>query len=178
MCNVYVECFTVKLHGFVVSWNDVHLSKHLNTAACPSFNMNNPPMRTLLCRGDIITYTCAFNSSSPIVITQWTGSDFRCSNPSVAANTIQLTQSSSGSLNTVPVSCGSLSAVMTNIIGTCYTSVLTITTPQCFNGTTIMCRDGTTLIGNDTLNIQLACKYCSNTHVWYSAATQLKCVNI
>ena len=27
------------------------------------------------------------------------------------------------------------------------------------------------LIGIDTLNIQLACKYCSNTHVWYSAAT-------
>eukprot|EP00731_Ephydatia_muelleri_P033138 Em0025g94a len=45
-----------------------------------------------------------------------------------------------------------------NISGTCYTSVLTIPTPQYFNGTTVMCRDGITgtLIGNDTLNIQLA----------------------
>ena len=61
-------------------------------------------------------------------------------------------------------------AVMTNISGTCYTSVLTIPTPQYFNGTTVTCRDGTTgtLIGSDTLNIQLACKYSSNTHVWYS----------
>eukprot|EP00731_Ephydatia_muelleri_P009693 Em0005g279a len=42
--------------------------------------------------------------------------------------------------------------------GTCYTSVLTIPTPQYFNGTTVTCRDGNfgTLIGSDTLNIQLA----------------------
>eukprot|EP00731_Ephydatia_muelleri_P009795 Em0005g381a len=109
-------------------------------------------MRTLLCPGDIITYTCAF--SSLIVITQWTGSGFQGSNPGAAANTIQLSQSSSG----VSVSCGNLSAVMTNISGTCYTSVLTIPTPQYFNGATVKCRDGFTgiLIGNDTLNIQLA----------------------
>eukprot|EP00731_Ephydatia_muelleri_P033113 Em0025g69a len=115
-------------------------------------------MRTLLCPGDIITYTCAFNSSSPIVITQWTGSGIQCSNPGAAANTIQLPQSSSASLNTVPGSCGNLSAVMTNISGTCYTSVLTKPTPQYFNGTTVTCRDGFTgtLIGSDTLNIQLA----------------------
>ena len=152
----------------------MYLSKHLNTAACPSFNINYPPMRTLLCPGDIITYTCAF--SSLIVITQWTGSGFQCSNPGAAANTIQLSQSSSG----VSVSCGNLSAVMTNISGTCYTSVLTIPTPQYFNGTTVKCRDGFTgiIIGSDTLNIQLAYKYCSNKHVWYSAATQLKCVSI
>eukprot|EP00731_Ephydatia_muelleri_P009798 Em0005g384a len=62
------------------------------------------------------------------------------------------------SLNAVSGSCGNLSAVMTNISGTCYTSVLTIPTPQYFNGTTVMCRDGSfgTLIGSDTLNIQLA----------------------
>ncbi|KAL5494343.1 hypothetical protein EMCRGX_G015656 [Ephydatia muelleri] len=135
-----------------------------DAAACPSFNINYPPMRTLLCPGDIITYTCTFNSSSPIVIPQWTGSGFQCSNPGAAANIIQLTQSSSGSLSTVPVSCGNLSAVMTNISGTCYTSVLTIPTPQYFNGTTVTCRDGITgtLIGNDTLNIQLACNLVSD----------------
>ena len=130
-----------------------------DTAACPSFNITYPPMRTLLCPGDIITYTCALSSGSA-AITQWTGSGFQCSNPGAAANTIQITQSSSGSLNTLPVSCGNLSAVMTNISGACYTSVLTIPTPQYFNGTTVTCRDGfaNTLIGNDTLNIQLACK--------------------
>ena len=138
-----------------------HFTKHLNTAACPSFNITFPPMRTLLYPGDNITYTCAFISSSPIVITQLSGQDLasmQCSNLGAPANTIQLTQTSSGSLNT---SYGNLSAVMTNISGTCYTSVLTIPTPQYFNGITVKCRDGTTgtLIGNDTLNIQLACKY-------------------
>ena len=138
---------------------------HVDTAACPFFNINYPPMRTLLCPGDNITYTCTFNSSSPyIVITQWTGSGIQCSNPGAAANTIQLLQSSSFALNAVPVSCGNLSAVITNISGTCYTSVLTIPTPQYFNGTTVTCRYGIngTLIGNDTLNIQVACKYCAN----------------
>ena len=124
------------------------------------FKINYPPMRTLLFPGDIITYTCALRSS---FTTWWTGSGFQC--PSYAgspANTITLSQPASvyGSLNTVPVSCGNLSAVMTNISGTCYTSVLTIPTPQYFNGTTVTCRAGNfgTLIGNDTLNIQLACK--------------------
>eukprot|EP00731_Ephydatia_muelleri_P033062 Em0025g18a len=45
-----------------------------------------------------------------------------------------------------------------SISGTCYTSVLTIPTPQLFSGTTVTCRDGLfgTLIGSGTLNIQLA----------------------
>ncbi|KAL5500738.1 hypothetical protein EMCRGX_G012336 [Ephydatia muelleri] len=100
----------------------------IKAAGCPSFNINYPPLRTLLCPGDIITYTCALSSGQQI-----------------------------RSLNTVPGSCGNLSAVMTSISGTCYTSVLTIPTPQYFNGTTVTCRDGFfgTLIGSDTLNIQL-----------------------
>ena len=122
-----------------------------NTAACPSFNINYPPMRTLLCPGDIITYTCAFSSSPIITIALWTGSGFQCTGSPVNS-TIILTQLA------VPVSCGSLSAVITNISGTCYTSVLTIPTPQYFNGTTVTCRDGITgtLIGSDTLQVQLA----------------------
>ena len=131
------------------------------TAACPSFNTNYPPMRTLLCPGDIITYTCAFSSSSSSVATRWTGSGFQCSTPGVAPNTIALQQDQGASLNIVPVSCGNLSAVMTNISGTCYTSVLTIPNPQYFNGTTVTCRDSSNnnmLVGNGTLNIQLACK--------------------
>ena len=132
---------------------------HLNTAACPSFNITYSPMRTLLCPGDIITYTCAL-SSGVAAITQWTGSGFQCSNAGAPANTIALTQSAGAALNAVPVSCGNLTAVMTSISGTCYTSVLTIPTPQYFNGTNVTCRDGFTgtLIGSDTLNIQLACK--------------------
>ena len=121
-------------------------------------------MRTLLCPGDIITYTCTLSSSFNSIITWWTGSSgFQCpAYGSAPANTIALTQSTGAgvSLNTVPVSCGNLSAVMTSISGTCYTSVLTIPTPQYFNGTTIVCRDGFfgTVIGSHTLNIQLACK--------------------
>ncbi|KAL5494322.1 hypothetical protein EMCRGX_G015629 [Ephydatia muelleri] len=118
-------------------------------------------MRTLLCPGDIITYTCAFNSSFNSITTWWTGSGFQC--PSFAgspANTITLSQPAGGPLNTVPGSCGNLSAVMTNISGTCYTSVLTIPTPLYLNGTTVTCRDGTTgsLIASDTLKMQLALK--------------------
>eukprot|EP00731_Ephydatia_muelleri_P033167 Em0025g123a len=113
-------------------------------------------MRTLLCPEDNITYTCTLSSNSAVLTTLWTGSGFQCSRTPV--NSIALPQSSSASLNTVPVSCGNLSAVMTNISGTCYTSVLTIPTPQYFNGTTVTCKDGNfgTLIGSDTLNIQLA----------------------
>ena len=129
-----------------------------HTAACPSFNTNYPPMRTLLCPGDIITYTCAFNSPQLSVTTWWGGSGFQC--PAYGgspANTTSLTQADDSPINKVPVSCGNLSAVMTNISGTCYTSVLTIPTPQYFNGTRVTCRDGITgtLIGSDTLNIQL-----------------------
>eukprot|EP00731_Ephydatia_muelleri_P033180 Em0025g136a len=133
------------------------LCGHVSNAACPSFNITYPPMRTLLCPGDNITYTCAFSTTTFTAVTWWSGSGFTCpaNNP---ANTIQLTQptGAGASLNTVPVSCGNLSAVM--ISGGCYTSVLTIPTPQYFNGTTVTCRDGNfgTLIGSDTLNIQLA----------------------
>ncbi|KAL5494336.1 hypothetical protein EMCRGX_G015649 [Ephydatia muelleri] len=113
-------------------------------------------MRTFLCPGDKITYTCALSSSStiPTIYTQWTGSGFQClATASSAANILTLSQQTGASLNTVPGSCGNLSAVMTNISGTCYTSVLTIPTPQYFNGTTVICRDGNfgTLIGSDTL---------------------------
>ena len=118
-------------------------------------------MRTLLCPGDIITYTCALSSGFDSIITRWTGSPgFQCFTPGAPKNTIVLTQTAGSSLNTAPISCGNFSAVMTSISGTCYTSVLTIPTPQYFNGTNVTCKDGITgaLIGNDTLNIQLACK--------------------
>ena len=132
------------------------------TAACPSFNISYPPMRTLLCPGDTITYTCTFVStagSGAIVSTQWSGSGFLCPSASPLANTIILTQQSGSSLSTAVVSCGNLSAVMTNVSGTCYPSVLTIPTPQYYNGTTVVCNDNSAaVVGTNTLNVQLACK--------------------
>ena len=159
----------VCLYGF-------DLCQHIHIAS-QSFNINYPPMRTLLCPGDIITYTCTFGSSSSSVATRWTGSGFQCSTPGVAPNTIGLSQDQGAPLNTVPGTCGNLSAVMTNISGTCYTSVLTIPTPQYFNGTTVTCRDGNfgTLIGNDTLNIKLECKY---VYVHTCITHNLYCINV
>ena len=127
-------------------------------AACPSFNINYPPMRTLLCPGDNIAYTCAITSAFITVTTQWSGSGFQCTPSGLSNNTITLTQGAGQPLNPTVVSCGNLSAVMTNISGTCYTSVLTIPTPQYYNGTTILCNDNFGAVGTDTLNIQLACK--------------------
>lgn len=115
-------------------------------------------MRTLLCPGDVIIYTCAQSSSALAVITWWTVSGFQCSNPGSPVNTIQLMQLANSPLLNTSVSCGTIFAVMTNINGTCYTSALTIPTPQSLNGTTVTCREsfsGAT-IGNDTLIIQLA----------------------
>ena len=119
-------------------------------------------MKPLLCPGDTITYTCALVSpNAGTVTTLWSGSGFLCTPPGNTANALTLTQAAGASPNPSVVSCGILSAVMTNVSGTCYTSVLTIPTPQYFNGTTVLCRDGTilALIGNDTLSIQLASKY-------------------
>ena len=117
-------------------------------------------MRTLLCPGDKITYTCALVSTNAgTVNTLWSGSGFTCTGVA-NANAIILTQGVGSSLNPTVVSCGNLSAVMTNVSGTCYTSVLTIPTPQYYNGVTVQCKEGTNLglIGNDTLNVKLACK--------------------
>ena len=140
----------------------LHTTTHIHTAACPSYNINYPPMRTLLCPGDTITYTCAFATSNVgFITTQWSGSGFQC--PS-ATNKITLTQISTGPLSPQVMSCGNLSAVMSNISNTgsgaqCYTSVLTIPTPQYYNGTTVQCVDTSlTTVGSDTLNVQLPCK--------------------
>ena len=119
-------------------------------------------MRTLLGPEDNVTYTCTISSSFNTITTWWTGSGFQC--PANAGSPTDiiftLTISVYDYLNTVPGSCGNLYTMMTNISGTCYTSVLTIPTPQYFNGTTVTCRDGVsgTLIGSDTLNIQLTSK--------------------
>ena len=92
------------------------------------------------------------SSSAGGVTTVWKGSAFQCS----MSNQLSLFQKSGGVLYpTAGGQCGSLSAVTTNINGTCYTSVLTIPAVQALNGTTVMCDDGNTLavVGNDTLKI-------------------------
>ena len=91
--------------------------------------------------------------------TQWSGSGFNCPTGDFFANKIVLVQGVGLSPSTTVVSCGNLSAVMANVSGTCYTSVLTIPTPQYYNGTTVVCKDTVAaVIGNDTLSIQLVCK--------------------
>ena len=94
---------------------------------CPStLGPPIPPIQPLLCSGDNIIYTCALNSTLDSVNTLWSGSGVLCpSSGDSPANTISLIQAKNSPLNTVPESCGNLSAVMTNISGTCYTSVLT-----------------------------------------------------
>eukprot|EP00731_Ephydatia_muelleri_P011278 Em0006g172a len=123
---------------------------------CPQFSLTSPPMGTYSCPGSSITYTCVLSSSAPFtVITLWSGSAFQC----LPTNLISLTQRSSGAIQPFPSgSCGSLSAVTTNVTSTCYTSVLTIPAVQALNGTTVVCYDGNTgaVVGSDTLRIMRA----------------------
>ena len=109
-------------------------------------------MGTYSCPGSIITYTCVLSSSANAVITLWSGSAFQCP----PTNQIVLIQRAGGVvLPFTPGSCGSLSAVTTNVTSTCYTSVLTIPAVQALNGATVVCQDGSSLVvvGNNTLMI-------------------------
>ena len=112
-------------------------------------------MGTYSCPGSNITYTCVLSASLGTVITLWSGSAFQC-----PTNLIVLTQRVGGTVQPFPSgSCGSLSAVTTNVTSTCYTSVLTIPAVQALNGTTVVCVDGVTsdnLVGNATVNLKLA----------------------
>eukprot|EP00731_Ephydatia_muelleri_P033826 Em0039g12a len=106
------------------------------------------------CPGDI-TYTCVLSSSAPLgVVTVWSGSAFQCP----PTNHISLTQKALGTVQTLtPRSCGSLSAVTTNVTSTCYTSVLTIPAVRALNGTTVLCQDGNTgaVVGSGTVNLRM-----------------------
>ena len=96
------------------------------------------------------------------MITVWRGSAFNCpSTKSHIANQLSLSQKSGGVVNpTAGGSCGSLSAVTTNVStdGYCYTSVLTIPAVHDLNGTTVMCVDGVTgaVVGNDSMFVKMA----------------------
>ena len=71
-----------------------HPCASIHTAACPSLNINYPPMRTSLCPGDTITtYTCGLSSKFLTVTTLWSGSGFQCTPIGLTANAITLTQS-------------------------------------------------------------------------------------
>lgn len=118
--------------------------------SCPFFgaDYSSEP----LCPMDNINFTCALISNAINVSTLWSGSGFQCS---ANSNTITVTQMSNSTLNKSPVFCGNISAVMVQIDGTCYTSVLTIPTPHYFNGTTVQCYNGSTLIGNSTVQVRV-----------------------
>ena len=86
------------------------------------------------------------------MITAWSGSAFQCP----PTNLISLTQRVGGTVQPfLSGSCGSLSAVTTNVTSTCYTSVVTIPAVQALNGATVGCWDGATgaVVGSDTLKI-------------------------
>eukprot|EP00731_Ephydatia_muelleri_P011307 Em0006g201a len=119
------------------------------------FFLTSPPMGTYSCPGSNIIYTCVLSSSALGVITAWSGSVFQCP----PTNQIGLLQRLSGIVQLfTPQSCGSLSAVTTNVTSTCYTSVLTIPAVQALNGATVGCYDGNTgtVVGSDTVKIMLA----------------------
>ena len=127
---------------------------------CPQFTLSYPSIGTYSCPGSNINYTCVANvtvTSSSNLVTIWSGSAFQCS---ASLNRTALLQAVLGAPQSppfTPMSCGSLSAVTTNIASTCYTSVLTIPAVQALNGATVMCTstDGTTqtVVGSDTLKI-------------------------
>ena len=105
-----------------------------------------------------MNYTCTINDSSQSasVVTTWAGSAFKQCSPSQ----ILLAQRGLGGA-TDPTSsgaCGNLSAMTTNITGSCYTSVLTISSPRYVNGSTVLC-GGAVAVGNDTLNVLMACEF-------------------
>ena len=130
-------------------WMMVYCGHTFPSGICPQFTS----VSTYSCPGSNIIYTCAINTNTFTVITLWSGSAFQCPGTN---NQIVLTQRIAGApLPFTPVSCGSLSAVTTNVTSSCYTSVLTIPAVQALNGTNITCTDGTTgtVVGSDTVKI-------------------------
>ena len=124
----------------------------ISSGNCQQFSLIIPSMGTYSCN---ITYTCVIGTSAFGVITLWTGSAFHC----LPNNQVVLTQRASGILQPfTTVSCGSLSALTTNVTSTCYTSVLTIPAVQALNGTTVICQDGVTgaVVGNDIVRIRIS----------------------
>ena len=125
--------------------------------ACQRFARTFPLQSVSLCPGDTVNYTCTINDSSQNVVTTWAGSVFKQCSPSQ----ILLAQRGLGGA-TDPTSsgraCGNLSAMTTDITGSCYTSVLAISSPRYVNGSTVLC-GGASIVGNDTLNVLMACEF-------------------
>ena len=90
--------------------------------ACQRFARTFPLQSVSLCPGDTVNYTCTINDSSQSasVVTTWAGSAFKQCSPSQ----ILLAQRGLGDA-TDPTSsgraCGNLSAMTTNITGSCLT---------------------------------------------------------
>ena len=141
---------------------------NLFPGTCPQFSLTSPLMGTYSCPGSNIIYTCVLSSSANAVITLWSGSAFQCP----PTNLISLTQRVGGTVQPfLSGSCGSLSAVTTNVTSTCYTSVLTIPAVQALNGNSVQCTNGFTksdIVGNDTVKIMSEYslgKYCNLINV-------------
>ena len=124
---------------------------------CQLFNGHG----TYSCRGSNITYTCVLNTSADTVVTLWSGSAFQCP----PTNQISLLQRSGRIVQPFHSgSCGSLSAVTTNVTSSCYTSVLTIPADQALDGTTVLCEDAFSgaVVGSDTVIVASELKQISS----------------
>ena len=135
-----------------------HMHPYMHsTDACQRFGRTFPPQSASLCPGDRVNYTCTINDSSTVFVTTWLGSVFQQCSPSTQI--LQLAQRTFAGLNpSSSGSCGNLSAMTTDITGTCYTSVLTISSPRYVNGSTVSC-GGAGIVGNETLNVLMACEH-------------------
>ena len=171
ICIVHGCCAHLFLH-FHGLYGNISILPDIS-GSCQQFTLSYPPKGTYSCPGSNITYTCKLCSHFAGVTTVWRGSAFNCpSTGSQVANRLALYQKSDGVVNPhARGSCGSLSAVTTNVStdGYCYTSVLTIPAVQGLNGTTVMCVDGVTgaVVGNDTVNVKVAGEMdCVNLMLW------------
>ncbi|KAL5500735.1 hypothetical protein EMCRGX_G012333 [Ephydatia muelleri] len=123
---------------------------NLFPGTCPQFSLTSPPMGTYSCPG---TFQCP------------------------PTNLISLTQRVGGTVQPfLSGSCGSLSAVTTNVTSTCYTSVLTIPAVQALNGNSVQCTNGFTksdIVGNDTVKIMTSPGPVGNMTVTSTSVDQL-----
>ena len=125
---------------------------HLINVAQAAFTLPEERTTGLGCipDGTTVNYECTVMDSDGIGSTRWVGSAFSCSGS--PPNIINLIHSDyvSGT-NDI---CGDLSATSVSVVGTNYTSRLTVTANTGLDGTMINCTiSGVVLEGSDTIRV-------------------------
>ena len=100
--------------------------------------------------GTTVNYECTVMDSAGIGSTIWLGSTFSCSgSPPNALNLLH-----SGYVNGTTATCGEMSAISVGVVGTDYTSRLTVTANPGLDGTMINCTISSVLLeGFDTIRV-------------------------